>query len=153
MVEPSLPGPYDPGLPPPPGVTPDFFSPFTLQPYYAETSALCIIVVTIMVFMRIYTKAFVIKSLILEDFSCLVGWAAFIVFMGINLSVGRNGGGTHQWNLYEKDVQYHKRLTNYADMVSCLIPLRIRTLRYLCVHSYGVGRCYCKVLRSEKGRL
>ena len=123
MAQPiTIPGPYDPGLPPPPGVEPYFFSPFTLQPYYAETCALCAIVVTIMVVMRVYTKAFVMKSLTIEDFSCVVGWAAFIVYMGLSDSIGLHGGGTHQWDLYFKDVQYHKWLTNYGDMVSTLFP-------------------------------
>ncbi len=118
MAQLQIPQPYDPGLSPPFGVEPYFFSPFTLHPYYVETSAICIVVVTIMVAMRVYTKAFVMKSVTLEDFSCVVGWAAFIVFMGIDISIGKHGGGTHQWNLYYKDVQYHKRLTNYGDMVS-----------------------------------
>ena len=112
------PEPYDAGLPPPPGIEPNFVGPYTLWPFYAETSALCIIVVTIFVAMRVYTKTFLLKSLTLEDYSCVVGWASFIVYMGVNMAIGLHGGGTHQWNLYYKDVQYHKRLTNYGDMVS-----------------------------------
>ena len=118
MSQPQIPGPYDPGLPPPPGVEPYFFSPYTLHPYYVVTFALSVIVITVMVALRVYTKAFVIKSVTLEDYSCVVGWAAIIAFMGICYSVGKHGGGTHQWNVYNKDVQYHKRLANYGDMVS-----------------------------------
>lgn len=44
-----------PGLPPPPGITPDFLSPYTLQPYQALTVVACIILTTIMVAARLYT--------------------------------------------------------------------------------------------------
>lgn len=43
------------GLAPPPGVTPDFTSPYTLQPYQALTVVACIIVTTVMVAARLYT--------------------------------------------------------------------------------------------------
>ena len=118
MAQPTIPGPYDPGLPPPPGVEPYFYSPFTLQPYFAETAGLCAIVTTIMVAARVYTKTFVIKSLSLEDFSCVLGWASFIVYLGLSDIIGLHGGGTHQWNVYYKDLQYHWRMANYLDMVS-----------------------------------
>ena len=118
MSQSTSPGPYEPGLPPPPGIQPDFVSPYSLWPFYAETGSLCIIVVTIFVAMRVYTKMFLLKSVTTEDVSCVVGWASFIVFIGMNIAIGQHGGGAHQWNVYFKDVQYQKRLTNYGDMVS-----------------------------------
>ena len=45
----------EPGLAPPPGVTPDFTSPYTLQPYQALTAVACIILTTVMVAARLYT--------------------------------------------------------------------------------------------------
>lgn len=44
-----------PGLAPPPGVTPDFVSPYTLQPYQTLTVVACIIVTTVIVAARLYT--------------------------------------------------------------------------------------------------
>ena len=44
-----------PGLAPPPGVTPDFTSPYTLQPYLALTLVACVIITTAMVAARLYT--------------------------------------------------------------------------------------------------
>ena len=44
-----------PGLAPPPGVTPDFTSPYTLQPYLALTAVACVIITTVMVAARVYT--------------------------------------------------------------------------------------------------
>ena len=67
MSEIATPAPDDPGLAPPPGVSPYFYSPFTLQPYNAVTIAGCTIVTTIMVLARMYTKQFVLKKLNWED--------------------------------------------------------------------------------------
>lgn len=118
MSQIATPGPYSPGLPPPPGVEPTFLEPYSLWPYYAETGALCIVTLTIFVAMRVYTKVFLLKSLTLEDFSCVLGWACTMIFIGMTMGIGRHGGGTHQWDLYYKDVQYHRWLNNYTDMVS-----------------------------------
>lgn len=45
----------EPGLAPPSGVTPDFTSPYTLQPYETHTAVACIIVTTVMVVARLFT--------------------------------------------------------------------------------------------------
>lgn len=64
----------EPGLAPPPGVTPDFVSPYTLQPYQALTVVACIIITTVMVAARLYTKVCVIKAVKSEDYTCVMGW-------------------------------------------------------------------------------
>ena len=45
----------EPGLAPPSGVTPDFTSPYTLQPYQALTAVAYIILTIVMVTARLYT--------------------------------------------------------------------------------------------------
>lgn len=44
-----------PGLAPPPGITPDFTGPYTLQPYLALITVVCIILTTVLVAARLYT--------------------------------------------------------------------------------------------------
>lgn len=44
-----------PGLAPPPGITPDFSGPYTLQPYQALTTVVCIVLTTVLVTARLYT--------------------------------------------------------------------------------------------------
>ncbi len=59
--------PNQPGLTPPPGVTPDFDSPFTLQPYQALVVAACVAFTTTALAARLYTKARIIKAVVWED--------------------------------------------------------------------------------------
>ncbi len=56
-----------PGLAPPPGVMPDFASPYTLEPYQVLTAAECAIVTTLLVAARMYIKYAIIKKVVLED--------------------------------------------------------------------------------------
>ena len=56
-----------PGLVPPPGVTPDLTSPYTLQPYQALTVVACIIITTLAVAARMYTKLRIMKKRTWED--------------------------------------------------------------------------------------
>ena len=69
--------PPTPGLEPPPGVIPNFESPYTLQPYVELTVALCIIVTTALVGARIYVKTRIVKKLLWEDWTCIVGWVGY----------------------------------------------------------------------------
>ena len=59
--------PDSPGLAPPPGVEPYFYSPYSLKGYTNVVIAQCTILTTIVVAARVYTKRFVVKSIILED--------------------------------------------------------------------------------------
>lgn len=63
----QVPAPDSPGLPPPPGVTPYFDDPFTLQPYNTLTVAGCVFFTTVGVFARLYTKIFLMKRVNVED--------------------------------------------------------------------------------------
>ena len=56
-----------PGLAPPPGVTPNFNDPFSLQPYNILTIAICFALTTPSVAARLYTRYFIIKSVGWED--------------------------------------------------------------------------------------
>lgn len=66
--------PPNPGLTPPPGIIPNFQDPFSLQPYTAVDIALCIILGTLLVAARMFTKIWVVKKFLWEDYTCIVGW-------------------------------------------------------------------------------
>ena len=53
--QPRMASANQPGLPHPPGVTPNLNSPYTLQPYQTLTVVACIIMTTVMVAARLYT--------------------------------------------------------------------------------------------------
>ena len=63
----TLTAPSRPGLTPPPDVIPSFSNPFSMQPYQVLTIALSIIATTVLVFARMYTKIFIMKSTVWED--------------------------------------------------------------------------------------
>lgn len=65
-TEPKLEG----GLPPPPGVTPNFTNPYSVQPTIIATLVICIVVPSIFVFLRVYTKLFLAKTHGWEDCKC-----------------------------------------------------------------------------------
>ena len=50
-----------PGLAPPPGITPDFTGPYTLQPYLALVTVVCIILTTVLVAARLYTVSMILS--------------------------------------------------------------------------------------------
>ena len=55
------------GLPPPPGVKPDFVHPYTVQPFIKLCLALCIGLSTVFVWLRMYTKLFITRTPAWED--------------------------------------------------------------------------------------
>ena len=59
-----------PGLAPPPGVTPDFVHPYSLQKYNVITLSVCMTVSTLFVAMRLYTNARITRTLNWED--CMI---------------------------------------------------------------------------------
>ena len=70
----TLVSPPTPGLDPPAGVIPTFHQPYTLLPYAEVTIALCGIITTFLVAARLYVKIFILKKLLWEDFTCILGW-------------------------------------------------------------------------------
>lgn len=55
------------GLPPPPGVTPNFVNPESLHSEWVLMMSMCLTFTTIFVFLRMYTKLVIIKSHGWED--------------------------------------------------------------------------------------
>ena len=143
MSQSNTPNPLQPGLPLPPGQTLDLTGPFTLQPYQAVTAVGCIILTTTAVAARVYTKVSIIKKVAWEDVTCIIGWASFMAFIGIEYSIGTHGGGTHQWNLLDQDVQYNRHYSNYGDIVYSLALLFTKLSILLLIL-----RVFCSVQRD-----
>jgi hypothetical protein len=56
-----------PTIPAPPGVTPNLVNPYTMHPYNVLTQSVCLTIATLLVWIRIYTKKFVLDGLGWED--------------------------------------------------------------------------------------
>ena len=59
----SVPG----GLPPPPGVVPNFAHPYSLQKYGVPTKVACLSITSLIVILRMYAKAFITRNLGRDD--------------------------------------------------------------------------------------
>ncbi|KAI4223007.1 MAG: hypothetical protein L6R36_005741 [Xanthoria steineri] len=127
------------------------------------TIAQCIIITTLAVSARLYTKQFVIKnrnwegtgktvrvfarptirSIKATSDTCFIGWLAFMTFVALEWCVGDRGGGTHQWNLYMADVQYNRRLSNINDSIYSISLLATKLSLLLLIL-----RVFCTVQRD-----
>ena len=56
-----------PTILPPPGVKPNLVNPYTLHPYGVLTQSVCLTIATLLVWIRIWTKKFVLDGLGWED--------------------------------------------------------------------------------------
>ncbi|MCJ1424105.1 hypothetical protein MMC29_001992 [Sticta canariensis] len=62
------------GLPPPPGVTPNFVNPESLHSEWVLMMSMCLAFTTIFVGLRLYTKLVIIKSHGWEDYTSFIAW-------------------------------------------------------------------------------
>ncbi|PVH76672.1 hypothetical protein DL98DRAFT_464679 [Cadophora sp. DSE1049] len=92
-------------LSPPPGTAPDFSQPKdVLHTVNFVTQSLCVSTVTILVFLRVYTRAVIQKIMYKEDWACIVSWCFFIVYITDNFLFNLFGGGYHQWEVSKQDA-------------------------------------------------
>ncbi|KAL6720061.1 hypothetical protein ACLMJK_001982 [Lecanora helva] len=139
----QIPSPSSPALPPPPNVVPNFSEPYSLNPYQTLEIAACVSITTVMLAARVYTKVALLKHFTWEDYSALLAWASFIVFVGLLDSTGRHGAGVHQWNLHYQDAQYAWKFGNIADMVYSIALLATKLSIMLLIL-----RVFCSVQRD-----
>ncbi|KAL9131152.1 MAG: hypothetical protein Q9217_000853 [Psora testacea] len=90
---------------PPPGVVSNFENPWNLHPTIILILTLCMIITTISVLIRAYTKLFLFKSTAYEDFSdaLALAWMGQIGFLVPSVYDFKVGGGSHMWDIRLKD--------------------------------------------------
>ena len=96
-----------PGGKPPAGVTPNFDHPPNLKGALYAVSSICIIVATLAVFARLYTKARVIRSVGKEDYVAILAWLCFIGYGVALFFMYIDCPGVHQWNIRFKYLRRH----------------------------------------------
>ncbi|MCJ1440799.1 MAG: hypothetical protein MMC23_001285 [Stictis urceolatum] len=89
----------DPALEPPRGVKPNFVNPYNLNDIAFPVTAIAYAITTILLAVRVYTRLFVMKMWATEDYLCVVGWIAFVIYAAFSLMGFKTGGGTHQYDL------------------------------------------------------
>ncbi|KAL8949553.1 MAG: hypothetical protein Q9222_004345 [Ikaeria aurantiellina] len=92
----SKPGLYDPIISPPPGEHANLKDPYSLRAYDALTQTLCLAITSILILIRLYTKARVLRSVGWDDWTSLAAWNGLIVYGVILFEGDRYGSGrTH----------------------------------------------------------
>ena len=90
-----------PGIfPAPPGVVPNYEHPVQRLDGLVPLIAIFLTLSTLVLIIRLYTKAFIIKVLGLEDVAISLGWAATVALMSIFLDSWRRATyGIHTWDM------------------------------------------------------
>ncbi|MCJ1251879.1 hypothetical protein MMC30_009117 [Trapelia coarctata] len=101
-----------PALAPPPGVMSDFNAANPTYQWNIVCQAVCIPLSTLLVGARMYTRIHVIRKVGWEDYVCCVAWLGLVIYSTLCSIVGKNGGGTHQWNLSQEQYQIFLKLSN-----------------------------------------
>ncbi|MCJ1262840.1 hypothetical protein MMC22_002710 [Lobaria immixta] len=88
-----------PALTPPPGVIPNFVNPDNVFVGYVVTVVLCVSTSTLVFWMRMYTKIYILQQTGWEDYTALLGWLMYMGYCVPCTFVIYNGRGAHQWNV------------------------------------------------------
>ncbi|KAI2473712.1 hypothetical protein F4781DRAFT_438336 [Annulohypoxylon bovei var. microspora] len=95
-----------PALEPPSGVQPNFINPPNHDGVMIGVVTMCLILATIVVFIRTYSKLFVEKKFRLEDGLALVAFGPYVGSCWCIFHVVSLGGSfVHQWNVTARDFQ------------------------------------------------
>ncbi|KAI0182218.1 hypothetical protein EV127DRAFT_488330 [Xylaria flabelliformis] len=112
-------------LNPPPGVVPNLDHPPYENTIFLVATNTCFTIATIVFTLRFYSRIFVLRRLVVEDYVAFVGYAfivAFILF-GYRLYHGV-GFFVHQWDVRVKDLSEVLHILNIASVIySMAIPL------------------------------
>ncbi|KAL8929032.1 MAG: hypothetical protein Q9208_001475 [Pyrenodesmia sp. 3 TL-2023] len=97
-----------PGLPPPPGVIPQFDHPPDLKYLSMAVETTGFLLATIALCIRMYTRILIIRRVSWgPDFTLVVGWLAYAALFATSRAALLSGGltvGVHQWDVRLKDV-------------------------------------------------
>ncbi|KAI3328575.1 hypothetical protein F4824DRAFT_408304 [Ustulina deusta] len=88
-----------PALPPPPGETSNFDHPESLRQQFDIGAGISIGLTTIFVFLRTYSRLWIKKTWVLEDWFLLVAWIGTIILAGFGEATMSHYGGRHEWDI------------------------------------------------------
>jgi len=106
-----------PAMQPPPGVQPNFVDPVTMYPAVLGVAIATIIPMTISIAIRIFTKAYLLRDMRIEEYFALIASAGIIVWDAMFVSVSYDGFSRHLWDVRAVDV-HHLSYMNYTAEIS-----------------------------------
>ncbi|KAF2138390.1 uncharacterized protein K452DRAFT_290972 [Aplosporella prunicola CBS 121167] len=107
----------EPGLTPPPGVTPNFDNPPRgVADWTLAVNVLGLSFVTTLVVLRLWARYRVTAKIGIDDISCILAYIGFVGYSSIDLLMLRFGGGINQWNVPKHKVTPYSQAV-YSTMV------------------------------------
>ena len=100
---------------PPPGVEPNFTNPYSLKTYSTLILSICLPILTLIVWVRLYTRLQIAKSAGWEDLCALLAWLGVVGYATTGIIAFRNGVGSHQWNVTISEV-HEAAKASYASV-------------------------------------
>ncbi|KAI4119441.1 MAG: hypothetical protein LQ338_007276, partial [Usnochroma carphineum] len=94
-----------PALSPPPGVESNFENPQSRSSLTVIPSAAIVGITIILVFTRMYTKVYILKSVGWDDYTCMFATLSSVVFLGFLMALYEFGFGVHQWDITYANLQ------------------------------------------------
>ncbi|TVY57792.1 hypothetical protein LSUE1_G008639 [Lachnellula suecica] len=111
-----------PAYPLPPGVEPNFTNPHNFKSIVLTIGIIFLVFPTLAIFIRLYTKLWLIGRMHWEDWAMLVGWGIFIGTFVVTVLGRPYGAATHQWNVQLKDLSHYLYYLHLgAVMYGCCI--------------------------------
>ncbi|KAL8854573.1 MAG: hypothetical protein Q9221_000608 [Calogaya cf. arnoldii] len=107
-----------PALPPPLGTLSNFKSPDSQSYVTVIPCAVIVGIMIILVFVRMYTKVYILKSVGWDDYTCIFAALSSLAFLGFLMALYQLGFGVHQWN-----ITYHRLSSLLSKEGKCLAAL------------------------------
>ncbi|KAL2141914.1 hypothetical protein VTI28DRAFT_1799 [Corynascus sepedonium] len=102
-------------MPPPPGVTPDFHHTTSVQLRFIIVFAVTYALATIALLLRLYTRAFVVKSVGFDEPLLVSAWAVTLAFFIVSVNAMPAGFGRNMYEVTQLQiVGYLERLLSLA---------------------------------------
>lgn len=109
-------------IPPPPGVNANIVNPEWNGQILDVVGILFLVLSTLFVVLRLYTRIRIVKNVGLDDYLIVVAVLVNIPFVGLALAQNHLGGGNHLWDIPLSSFSPHFLLVGQ----SCLIHLASR---------------------------
>lgn len=119
---------------PPVGVTPNFDNPPNTNRFVIITLVFCVLLASLAVLVRMYTKIFLIRSIEYEDYTLMIAWIGQIGETIPSALTTRHGCGVHIWNVRMKAFFRMLYWVNITAITYCLVMFFIKLsilLQYL----------------------
>uniref|UniRef100_A0A8H7NLW4 Rhodopsin domain-containing protein n=1 Tax=Bionectria ochroleuca TaxID=29856 RepID=A0A8H7NLW4_BIOOC len=127
-----------PAADPPPGVTPNFVNPPSLHSVNLGVSIACLVLMIVVVGVRTYTKAVILRDMRHEDYVALLVLFIFLAWGPIYTYLSSLGLSRDLWNIRASDMPPLLRLCN--DFQLLYSPAMGAAKYFICVH---LKRIFC----------